>query len=87
MLAKNSRRFILVLLLLLIRQWDPETGTLRVHLPMHNVDLQLQCVDTRLPTAKIEAGEVLRGKLRQGNMIEIRQRMFEIKTVIFREAR
>jgi hypothetical protein len=54
---------------------------------MHNVDLQLQCVDTRLPTAKIEAGEVLRGKLRRGNVIEIRQRMFEIKTITFNETR
>jgi len=87
MLAKNFRRFILVLLLLLVRQWDPATGKLRLHLPMHNVELQLQCVDNRLPAAKFETGEVLQGKIRPGNVIEIRQRMFEIKAITFKEAR
>ena len=73
--------------MLLVRQWNPQTGKLRLHLPMHNVDLQLQCVDRRLPAAKFEVGEVLRGKLRQGNVIEIRQRMFEIETITFNETR
>jgi hypothetical protein len=101
MLIRNLTQLVLVLLLLLVRQWDPATGKLRVHLPMHNVDLQLQCVDKRLPAPEFEAGEVLEGTLRQDNVIELRKqvgrtrlaagrlpgRNFEIKAITFQGGR
>jgi hypothetical protein len=76
---------LLFALLMIVRQWNPNTGKLTVWLPNHQATMVLQYKGSEYHTLKLELSEVIKGKLRNDNTIELKSRVFSIQTIQFKD--
>ena len=68
--------------LLKVETWDAATGKLCVHLPLHNLKFCCHLDDERRAGKwNVHPGEIVCVYMRQGNMLEIKGRLFRVESL------